>query len=816
MSPASGTLTTGVQAQTSAGTPSAFPVAAEAVFATLEFHVALDVVAGHAAGPLGADRVRARRPAADLAVVQAELAVVAEGAALLGQGDGPEIVPVPELTRTLDRLRIEGSVLDGADCVAARRTLGAARHVARELRRVAAKAPGLAALEVPVPDRRIESRLEQSVDPAGEVLDTASPELARARREVQVSRERLVRKLEQVMRGLDAQAVPANASVTMRSGRYVIPVRRDSRARPQGIVHDESGSAGTLFIEPTDAIEFGNALREAFVEEARQILRVLRELTELLRPHRDALRLAHDMCVLADDAMARARYLHAARGTVPEIGAPGTALAIRQGRHPLLLARGVPTVPFDLALEASERTLLVSGPNAGGKTVLLKATGLFALLVQSGVAPPVGPESRLPLFSRVFADIGDHQSIAADLSTFSAHVRTLRDVLDAADAGTLVLLDEVGSGTDPAEGSALAWAALETLTRRGATTLATTHLGTLKSLAAEQPGVVNGSLEFDLATLSPTYRFQKGIPGRSYGLAIARRFGVDSAVVDRAEARVPEGERALDRLLHTVEARDHAVRVREVEVADRLAALERQLAEVAARDAAVEAREREAKRRDRDADQRARAQARAVLLDARRQVEAALAAAGAARDEAEAREARRVLEEAIRGQAADQVEGPTGVRADGQTVQPGMRVRLTTGGTGTVEEVRPDGRCVVLAGSIRMQLSVDAIAEILPASARPPVHPSARPDSSLADAPAATEIDLRGLRVDEAESVLVAALDNAVLVDQPFLRIIHGKGTGAVRERVHEVLQADRRVQRHALAPANQGGSGVTLVEFRA
>lgn len=816
MSPASGTLTSGVQAQTSAGTPSAFPVAAEAVFATLEFHAALDVVAGHAAGPLGADRVRARRPAADLAVVQADLAVVAEGAALLGQGDGPEIVPVPELTRTLDRLRIEGSVLDGIDCVAARLTLGAARHVARELRQVAAKAPGLAGLEVPVPDRRIESRLEQSVDPAGEVLDTASPELARARREVQVSRERLVRKLEQVMRGLDAQAVPANASVTMRSGRYVIPVRRDSRARPQGIVHDESGSAGTLFVEPTDAIEFGNALREAFAEESRQVLRVLRELTELLRPHRDALRLAHDMCVLADDAMARARYLHAARGTVPEIGAAGTALAIRQGRHPLLLARGVPTVPFDLTLEASERTLLVSGPNAGGKTVLLKATGLFALLVQSGVAPPVGPESRLPLFSRVFADIGDHQSIAADLSTFSAHVRTLRDVLDAADAGTLVLLDEVGSGTDPAEGSALAWAALETLTRRGATTLATTHLGTLKSLAAEQPGVVNGSLEFDLATLSPTYRFQKGIPGRSYGLAIARRFGVDPAIVARAEARVPEGERALDRLLHAVEARDHAVRAREEEVADRLAALERQLADVAARDAAVEAREREAKRRDRDADQRARAQARAVLLDARRQVEAALAAAAVARDEAEAREARRVLEEAIRGQPAGQVDEPAGGRAGGQMVRPGMRVRLTTGGTGTVEEVRPDGRCVVMAGSIRMQLSLDAIAEVLPALVRPPASPAARSSPSLGDAAAATEIDLRGLRVDEAESVLVAAIDSAILVDQPFLRIIHGKGTGAVRERVHEVLQADRRVQRHALAPANQGGSGVTLVEFRA
>jgi DNA mismatch repair protein MutS2 len=690
-------LTTGVQAQTSAGTPSAFPVAADSVLATLEFLAALDHVAEHAAGPLGAAQVRERRPSADLALIGTELGLVAEGATLLGHGEGLEVVPVPDLSRTLARLRIQGSVLDGSDCVAVRLTLVAARQVARELRRVAPKAPALGALEVPVPDRRIESRLEQSVDPSGEVLDTASPELARARREVQASRDRLVRKLEQVMRGLDAQAVPPNPSVTVRSGRYVIPVRRDSRARPQGIVHDESGSAGTLFIEPTDAIEFGNALRAAIADESREVLRVFRELTELLRPHRDAIRFAHDMCVRADDATARARYLHGVRGTVPVVGPAGGPLQVQQGRHPLLLARGVATVPFDLVLEGAERTLLVSGPNAGGKTVLLKATGLFALLAQSGIAPPVGPGTVLPLFTQVFADIGDHQSIAADLSTFSAHVRVLRDVLGGADGGTLVLLDELGSGTDPAEGAALAWATLEALTRRGALTLATTHLGALKSLAAEEPGVVNGSLEFDLATLSPTYRFQKGLPGRSYGLAIARRFGVDSTVVARAEAQVPEGERALDRLLHAVEARDQVVRAREAEAAERLAVLERKVAELTAREEAVEAREQEARRRDREADQRARAQARAVLLDARRQVEAALEAAAAARSEAEGREARRLLEEAIRaegGREGGVADGRVAGRADGQVVQPGMRVRLATGGVGTVEEVRPDGRCL--------------------------------------------------------------------------------------------------------------------------
>lgn len=812
MSPASGTPTSGVQARSGAGTPSSFAVAADRVWAVLEAGPALDAVASYASGPLGAARVRARRPEANPDAIQADLAFAAEALDLLAAGEGLEIAPVPDLGTVLDRLRLDGSVLDPPDLVATHAALTAARLVAQELRRVAPRAPRLGALAVPLPDRRIEQRLERSVSPDGEVLDTASPDLARARREVQACRDRLVRRLEQVMRSLDSQALPANAAVTMRHGRYVIPVRRDSRARPQGIVHDESGSAGTLFIEPTDAIELGNALREAVAEESREVLRVLRELTELLRPEREMLRAAVEMCIAADDASARARYAHAVRASVPAVVAPGGALHIREGRHPLLLARGVAAVPFTLALGPGERTLLVSGPNAGGKTVLLKAVGLAALLAQSGVIPPVGPGTVLPAFGRVFADIGDHQSIAADLSTFSAHVEVLRDVLDGAGAASLVLLDEVGSGTDPSEGAALARSALESLTRRGAVTLATTHLGALKTLATEEPGVVNGSLEFDLATLGPTYRFHKGVPGRSYGLAIARRFGVAEAVVAQAEALVPEDERALDRLLHAAEARLQAAERRESEAGAALEAGERRLREALAREEAVTAREREAARRDREADRRAAAHARQLLLDARKQVESVLAAAEAARTEAEAREARRALEDALQ---ATRDHGPSAEPragwAAGAAVAAGDRVRLATGGIGVVEEVRPDGRCVVIAGAVRLQVPRRGIAEVLP-----PVRPAATPPREAPE-PAggsALEVDLRGLRVDEAEAAMLAALDGAVLVDQPFLRVIHGKGTGAVRERVHDVLRGDRRVRRYALAPANEGGSGVTIVEF--
>ncbi len=326
---------------------------------------------------------------------------------------------------------------------------------------MAETAPLAAALAQPLPDKRIERRLEQSLDPDGTLLDTASPALAAARREVHAARNRLIRRLESLLRGLEAGAAPAEATVTMRGGRYVIPVRRDSRSRPAGIVHDESGSAGTLFIEPSDAIELGNALREAQVEEERETLRVLRELTDLLRPELAAVRDAVEMCVAVDDLVARARYAVAVEGEVPEVSPAPASLRDRE-RPPSTPASPVhePVVPFDLDMPVDERTLLISGPNTGGKTVLLKAVGLAAALAQSGIVPPVGAGSRLPVFTRFYADIGDRQSIAASLSTFSAHVAMLRRILDEADAGALVLLDEVGSGTDPAEGAALAAATL--------------------------------------------------------------------------------------------------------------------------------------------------------------------------------------------------------------------------------------------------------------------------------------------------------------------------------------------------------------------
>ncbi|HKE89292.1 MAG TPA: Smr/MutS family protein [Gemmatimonadales bacterium] len=794
-----------------------------AVLETLEFPAALERVAAFAAGPLGASRVQSRHPATDPAVVRDALAQVAELAALLITDDTLRAEPVPDIDETLSLLGVPGSALEGPALAELGVTLIAVRVVGTLLGRLEHDAPRTAALRAPLPPKQLETRLASAIAPDGEVLDGASRDLARARKAVRDVRSKLVARLERLLQGLDPQDRSPDAAVTLRAGRYVIPVRATARGRVGGIVHDESATRATVFLEPPEVIELGNELRSAEAEEHREVLRVLRELTDLLRPHRDTIAAAWEACIAFDDLCARARYAVEVNGFAPEIG--GGPLKIRGGRHPLLVGGETVVVPFELELAADEWTVLISGPNTGGKTVLIKAVGLLALLAQSGIIPPLGAHSRLPVFERVFADIGDRQSIAASLSTFSAHVAVLRDILAFSDGATLVLLDEIGSGTDPAEGAALAAATLRSLTRRHAVTLATTHLGALKRLAAESVGIVNASLQFDAATLTPTYRLLKGLPGRSYGLAIARRLGVADDVLADAEQTVPDTERQLDALLADVEARARSLAERETAVGDAEAVAATERTRLAAREQDAAERERGVRERERSLDAKARDQARAYLLAARKTVEAALGQARAAVDEATAREARRMLERAISetkggGQAVGRSGGPV-------TVEVGDRVRTVDGMLGRVGERRDDGDVVLETGSMRIIVRPEQIVEVLEPTAGPPDRRTAASSSAAsptavsstarpADRPTAgTEVSLRGLRADEAEATLERALDAAVLDDLPYLRIIHGKGTGALRDLVQRMLQHDPRVARFGLAPANQGGSGVTVVELR-
>jgi DNA mismatch repair protein MutS2 len=802
----------------------------DAALEALEFPAVLARVAGLAVGPLGAARIMVRRPLEDVVLIREVLGQVDELARLERAGRGVMAEAVPSLSAPLARLRIGGSVLDGQELLAVRRTLTAGRLVAAELARVEPDAPRAAALAAPAPDKQLEKRLHAALDDEGGVRDGASPALAAARSDIHIARERLLQRLEAILR-----RVGGDGGVTLREGRYVIPVARDRRDRPDGIVHGESASGATLYLEPAAAIPLGNALREAEARAQREELKVLRDLTDLLRPHAAPILALHEMCVAVDDLAARARYAVQVDGHLPSVAPAPAPLAVVNGRHPLLLDPATATgagprpplesssrataspavVPFDLVLDGHERTVLLSGPNTGGKSVLLKAVGLQLALAQSGIIPPVGPGSSLPVVRRIYADIGDRQSIAASLSTFSAHLTLLRRVLDDADDASLVLLDEIGSGTDPAEGAALAAASLLALTRRGTLTLATTHLGALKRLATTSPGVVNASLQFDAATLQPTYRLQKGVPGRSYGLAIARRLGLRADVLAEADGHVPEAERSLDALLAAVEQRQREQDLKASELAGRQADVEMRSENLAAQAALQQQREATLRQQEKQAERAAREQARQFLLGARAEVDQAIARAGQAGEDA-AREARRLVEQAIQAEAEalGRLDGAA-TRPEGDTAaafNAGDPVRLQAGTTGEVLETRGDGKVVVRVGSLKL------VAEAASLSALPrrdgPPNRRATVAASHGDATAEYELDLRGLTGDEAEQAVIAAIDRAVLAEQPYLRVIHGKGTGVVRERVQRVADADRRVASHAFAPANQGGTGVTIVEL--
>jgi DNA mismatch repair protein MutS2 len=791
----------------------------------LEFPRLLDVVAGFAASALGAARVRSLVPSADLAWLDAEHQRVGAIRGLLG-GDLPwSPEPVPELEGALQRLRVSGIVWTSYELLAAAVLLRSARRT-REALRDERRPAILRAVLAPFVERVVvarseEEQIERAIGEDGLVRDDASPALRRIRRELRASHGELVRILERVMGGLEAHHRAPDMSVTVREGRYVIPVRREGVRQVGGIVHGASGTGGTLFVEPPAAIEFGNRIRELEGEEQEEIERVLRELTDLLRAHREAMLDSLDALTELDSLYARARYAVRYACTPAALVPARDGFEVRDGRHPLLLAKSIDVVPFSLGLDAGERTLLVSGPNTGGKTVFLKALGLISAMSQAGIPAPVGAESRVPVFDDVFADVGDEQSIEASLSTFSAHLKNLSEILRLATRDSLVLIDELGSGTDPQEGAALGWAILESLTARASTTLASTHLGQLKELATQVPGVVNASLQFDAVQLAPTYRLIKGVPGRSYGISIARRLDLPADVVARAEERIPQGERDMAALIERLERKEKELEEREREA---------RAMQDDARDriANVVRREHNVRERERTVEKESRKEARKYVLEARSEIERTIkelkkrgeAAADEAIDEL-GRDARRRAEEMAAKQAdvLDRLENEErAVARKRGSVPPPERgpvavndvveVGTLGGKVGRVLDVRGK-EAIVVVGSLKLTVPLQTL--------RKTDAPQETAVSYLGDAPevhVSTEINLLGLRADEAESAVLQALDSAVRADLKSLRIIHGKGTGALREVVNEMLRKDTRVREFRMGAWNEGGAGVTIAVF--
>jgi len=810
--------------------------ASEHALDLLEFPRVLDLVAGFASSEAGRRRVRELRPLTYREAAREALDLTTQMVEFYRRTGGWAPPVIPEIEPSLRRLAVGGVVLEGDALHGISVLLESAAKARGDVLREADPLPGLADhVRGMAREPELRERLEEAVDETGSVRDGASSELRGIRGELRGARSDLVGRLERYAGSLRDRIRVPDASVTVRGGRYCIPIRREGRSEVGGIVHDESSSGQTLFVEPPVAIEPMNRIRELEMAEGREVRRILEKLSEAARPHARDLR--HTLFLLEElDAIwARARYAREHGGHAPALGERGRRGPYRvvEGYHPLLLAAEDEAVPFGLTLAPDETVLLVSGPNAGGKTVLLKTVGLLSAMAQCGIVPPVGPETRLPLFTRYFGILGDEQSLEASLSSFSAEVATLRTILEEADGGSLVLLDEFGSHTDPSEGAALAAASLVRLAGQAGLTVATTHLGQLKALAGESGRIVNASLAFDADHLRPTYHLRRDRPGRSYALEIAGRLGIPGDLLDAARQRMGGEERRMEAVLSELEEREAE--------ASRLAAEAREReAELEDRSEALAEREAELERRSEEVERSAREEAESYLLQARREVEEAIERlerkvreGGTAALEEAAGEARAAVEEAVRESRSRKPEASR--EGPPPDVDPGDAVTVRSlGRVGRVLEVRDD-RIVVEAGGVRLSLPPGQVEPAgheagaagdggaggkgAPGGGGPGAGPGSAPSTGTAERrptfEARPEVDLRGLRVDEVEGELHSALDAAIVADLPRVRVIHGKGTGALRERVRELLADEPRVESYRGGSAEEGGSGVTVVELR-
>jgi DNA mismatch repair protein MutS2 len=773
----------------------------------LEFDALLEVVASHARTPMGAGRVRSLRPWSDAERLREELATLAEVRHRLPQG--PLVAGfVPDPGAVLGALAVEGARIEAKALRALASAVGAATELRDRLRSLAVEEfPRLRAVGEGLPDLHAEARVVlDHVDPDGRILDGASPELGALRGAIAAIGERLRRVLEQRLREPGAESVIRDDFITQRNGRFVIPVRTDAPHAVDGIVHARSSSGATVFVEPLETVPLNNELVRLAEEELEEQERILREWSaRFARRRQDAVRAIEGLAE-ADSLQARALFGAEGECVIPEV-AEARSLRLVGIRHPLLerwlRQRGQASVPLDLELAPYDRILVLSGPNAGGKTVALKTLGLAVLMAQSGIPLPA-VEARLPLYRQVRADIGDHQSIEADLSTFSAHVAAVVRFLAELQPPAIVLFDEVGTGTEPAEGAALARAILEALKRPGTTAVATTHQGALRAWAFATEGVTSAAMEFDAQRMRPTYRVRMGAAGVSAGLEIALRAGLDPGIVERARGMLgPEhgqAETLLSRLRDLTVALEHD---REAVEAER-----RELA--GEREQLRERAESEARRR---ADEAGKALERA-LGDFRQRAAEELAGLRQSRE--------RVALERKRGRAEDRLAaelarrrsefGAEAVDHDPieQGIRPGMRVKVRSmGREGQVVGVRGE-RVEVALGQVRIEVERADLGRAVPGPRAARSRRAERIERLEPEPP--QEVILIGKTVDEALALLDKSLDAAVVAGHPQIRVVHGHGTGRLREAVRRFLHGHVHVQSFRPGEPREGGDGATVV----
>jgi len=777
----------------------------------LEFPTIRSHIAAFCASLYGKARVEQLTPSSIPAEVIDELARVDEMLRLLRADDAPPLEMIEDVRAALHRAAKEGSVVAAEDFLHIGRVLSVLRVLKSFFTKRADRFPMLAGLAADLPeDKMLEYHIERVIDDEGAVKDGASKELRSIRRDIIEKSGQLRRRMENILRRFSEEDIVMEDLVTMRDGRMVLPIKAEYKRKIQGFIHSTSATGQTVYIEPTETLDLNNDIRDLQFSELREVHAILSDLTGRLRQAVSSILRGLEIYAEIDSFYARARYAWNVGAVCPAVRRDGP-LTLQCARHPLLLLHKnmQDVVPLDITVGDSVSTILITGPNAGGKSVSMKTVGLAALMLQSGMPVPCDSESSFPIYDNVFVDIGDEQSLENDLSTFSSHISRLASIVLNAGPRSLVLIDEIGTGTDPSEGSALGAAILEHLTVSKAHVIATTHHGMLKAFAHEHPGMLNSAMEFDVRTLQPTYKFRAGLPGSSYAFEITRRHGMDLRIIDRAKEILGTRSDALEQLLAEVErqAQDLAAHVRNAEQLE-VKSL-------------TMSREYEAKLKT------VKKEAHAIRKQALEQAERVLAQANAAveesvreiREQQASREVIRQAHERISKQREriakdmslnieEQLETETQAPKD---IRPGDEVFMIDNPAtrGVVLEVPSGGRVAVAFGSMRMNVAVEGLRK------------HSRPDQvttqglRLPEPLESNEIDVRGMFGDDAVREVDGFVHQAWMNGIPHVHIIHGKGTGALRSRVHAFLKELSFVESFQLGEWNEGGSGMTKVVFK-
>ena len=793
-----------------------------AALKALEFDLIVAAVGRLSQTPPGADRLSELAPLTDARAVAAALATTAEGARFLS-GTGEIALRAPaELDVILEALTVEGRALEPLHLLGLATFLGSVEAAAGGIRRARAGFPRLAALVEPAASFERESAdVRRKIDPGGEVVDDASPELRTIRDRLRKQRTRLRGTLESYLRGKDTAKYLQQQIVTDRNGRYVLVIRAENRTAIPGIVHGSSATGASLFLEPLSTVEINNDIVALEQQEHEEVRRILLALTDAFRQRGDDLDKTIQASTALDVVQAKARYSLEIAGVQPAISQDGR-LELRAARHPLLIKRGTDVTPVDVVLVPPTRVLVITGPNTGGKTVALKTAGLLPVMAQAGLLIPVADGSQVPVFHSVFADIGDEQSIAESLSTFSAHIANVVAMDKALVPPALVLLDEAGGGTDPNEGGALATAIIDHFRARGAMVVATTHFDVLKTYASTTEGVTSAGFGFNPQTFAPTYRLHYGSPGSSLALEIGTRLGLPPSIIAQARAQRTAREAQLAEHLAKVE--------REMQGLDherRLVARERQMVEET--QAKLLAREHELRDREETFRRRLDQKIEERLRDAKREIETVVeglkARAGRLVSTGEVGAARADARAALDGiskRVRETVESPPPppTSPSGTTARPAdLGDKVVVGPLGLEGVVRSlhDGYADVDVRGKRMRAKLSELRVVAPAAAMAASPSRVRVNVDLAPRPGGslTEINVIGNNVEEAVGRVERFLEEASMNDVRNLRIVHGFGTGTLRRSIAEFLRAHPLVASFGPAPDNQGGGGATAVELK-